>query len=97
MRMRLDFIVLVVLASTIGLASWYLKDWALKSSFFDNNVWRLIAGCCIAVILAWIVMINKIFKNIHNKQARMNAIYWSMLLPWISIRWLLYSIEVLTK
>ena len=70
MRMRLDFIVLVVLASTIGLASWYLKDWALKSSFFDNNVWRLIAGCCIAVILAWIVMINKIFKNIHNKQAR---------------------------
>jgi len=97
MKMRLGYVVLVVLASTVGLASWYLKDWALKSSFFDVNVWRLIAGCCIVVIFAWIVMINKIFKNIHNKQARMYAIYWSMLLPWISIRWLSYSIEVLAK
>ncbi|HNF36867.1 MAG TPA: hypothetical protein PLZ03_18865, partial [Anaerolineales bacterium] len=74
MKIRLGYIVLIVFTLTIGVISGYLKDWAIKSSFFDVNAWRLIAGCCIVVIFVWIVMVNKIFKNIHNKQARMNAI-----------------------
>ena len=97
MKMRLGYIVLIVFTLTIGVISGYLKDWAIKSSFFDVNAWRLIAGCCIVVIFVWIVMVNKIFKKIHNKQARMYAIYWSMLPPWIGVKWLLYSIEVLAK